>query len=122
MKELFCEVDIVIMPSKSEGFGLVALEAMSAGLPILVGKNSGFARAIEDIPLGSYSIVDSQDPAKWAECIESVRVRHKVVLQENKILKEHYSKDYCWKKQCEKLVDRLQKMVYGKVSPLICFH
>jgi len=34
-------------------------------------------------------------------------------------LKEHYSKDYCWKKQCEELVDRLWKMVYGKVSPLI---
>ncbi|XP_074624513.1 uncharacterized protein LOC141882463 [Acropora palmata] len=114
MKDLFCEVDMVIMPSKSEGFGLVALEALSAGLPILVGKNSGFARAIEDIPFGLYSIVDSEDPAKWAECIEGVRNRHKVVLQENKILKEHYSKDYCWKKQCEELVDRLWKMVYGK--------
>ena len=122
MKELFCEVDMVIMPSKSEGFGLVALEALSAGLPILVGSNSGFARAIEDIPLGSYSIVDSDDPAKWAECVEGVRVRHKVVLQENKILKEHYGKDYCWKKQCEELVDRLWKMVNGKVSHLICFH
>ncbi|XP_044179055.1 uncharacterized protein LOC114951997 isoform X2 [Acropora millepora] len=113
MKELFCEVDMVIMPSKSEGFGLVALEALSAGLPILVGKNSGFARAIKNIPFGSYSIVDSNNPAKWAECIEGVRIRHKVVLQENKILKEHYSKDYCWKKQCEELVDRLWKMVYG---------
>ncbi|XP_015754287.1 PREDICTED: uncharacterized protein LOC107333936 isoform X2 [Acropora digitifera] len=113
MKELFCEVDMVIMPSKSEGFGLVALEALSAGLPILVGSNSGFARAIENIPFGSYSVVDSGNPAKWAECVEGVRVRHKVVLQENKILKEHYSKDYCWKKQCEELVDRLWKMVYG---------
>ena len=94
MKELFCEVDMVIMPSKSEGFGLVALEALSAGLPILVGSNSGFARAIEDIPLGSYSVVDSEDPAKWAECVEGIRERHKVVLQENKILKEHYRKDY----------------------------
>ena len=122
MKELFCEVDMVIMPSKSEGFDLVALEALSAGLPILVGSNSGFARAIEDIPFGLYSIVDSEDPAKWAEAIQGVRVRHKVVLQENKILKEHYSKDYCWKKQCEELVDRLWKMVYGKVSPLICFY
>ena len=121
MKELFCEVDMVIMPSKSEGFGLIALEAMSAGLPVLVGSNSGFARAIEDIPLGSYSIVDSGDPAKWAECVESVRVRHKVVLQENKILKDHYRKDYCWKKQCEELVDRLWKMVYGKVQSSICF-
>ena len=118
MKELFCEVDMVIMPSKSEGFGLVALEALSAGLPILVGSNSGFARAIKDIPLGSYSIVNSVDPAKWAEAIQGVRDRHRVILQENKILKEHYNKMYCWKTQCKKLVDRLWKMVYGKVSLL----
>ena len=115
MKDLFCEVDMAIMPSKSEGFGLVALEALSAGLPILVGSNSGFARAIEDIPLGSYSVVDSEDPAKWAECVEGVRERHRVVLRETKMLKEHYSKEYCWKTQCDELVDRLRKMVYGKV-------
>ena len=120
MKELFCEVDMVIMPSKSEGFGLVALEALSAGLPILVGSDSGFARAITDIPFGSYSIVDSEDPAKWAEAIQGVRNRHRVVLEENKILKEHYSKKYCWKTQCKELADRLWKMVYGKV-PLLFF-
>ena len=118
MKELFCEVDVFIMPSKSEGFGLIALEALSAGLPILVGRNSGFARAIEGIPLGSYSIVNSEDPAKWAEAIQGVHDRHRVVLQENKFLKEHYSNEYCWRKQCKELVDRLWKVVYGKISPL----
>ena len=65
--------------------------------------------------MGSYSVVDSEDPSKWAECVECVRERHKVVLRENKMLKEHYSKEYCWKTQCEELVDRLRKMFYGKV-------
>ena len=118
MKELFCEVDMVIMPSKSEGFGLVALEGLSAGLPVLVGRNSGFARAIKNIPLGQCSIVgDSGDPARWAEAIEDVRDRHGVVLEESGILKKHYNKKYCWKTQCEELVDRLRRMVYSKVSP-----
>ncbi|XP_015777688.1 PREDICTED: uncharacterized protein LOC107355611 isoform X2 [Acropora digitifera] len=114
MKELFCEVDMVIMPSKSEGFGLVALEALSAGLPILVGSNSGFARAMKSIPNGKYIIVgDSGDPAKWAEAIEDVRDRHGVVLKESKMLKEQYSEKFCWKKQCEELVARLWKIVCG---------
>ena len=94
----------------------------SAGLPILVGSNSGFARAIEDIPLGFFSIVNSEDSAKWAKRVEGVRDRLRVALKESKILKEHYGKEYCWKTQCEELVDKLWKMVYGKVSPLICFH
>ena len=119
MKELFCEVDMVIMPSKEEGFGLVALEALSAGLPILLGSNSGFARTIKNMPFGKYSIVeDSGDPAKWAEAIKDVRNRHEVVLVENETLKQYYSEKYCWKKQCEELVDRLWKMVYGNVWPL----
>ncbi|XP_015779234.1 PREDICTED: ankyrin-3-like [Acropora digitifera] len=120
MKELFCEVDMVIMPSKSEGFGLIALEALSAGLPILVGSNSGFARAIKKIPYGKFSIVgDSGNPAKWAEAIEDVHDRHGMVLEESEILKERYSKKYCWKKQCEELVAKLWKMVYVAADDLV---
>ena len=111
IKELLCEVDLAIMPSKSEGFGLVALEALSAGLPILVGSNSGFASAIRDLPLGAYSIVDSDDPAKWAEEIKDVCVRHGVRLEENKILRERYGKKYVWKTQCKALVERLWGMI-----------
>ena len=99
------------MPSKSEGFGLVALEALSAGLPVLVGSNSGFASAIRDLPLGAYSIVDSVDPAKWAEAIKDVCVRHGVRLDENKILREHYGKKHVWKTQCKALVERLSGMI-----------
>ena len=120
MKDLFCEVDMAIIPSKSEGFGLVSLEALSAGLPILVGSNSGFARAIEDIPLGSYCIVDSDDPADWAKAIQRVRGKHGVILKETKMLKESYGNEYCWEKLCAVLVDRLWKMVYGKVFIKVC--
>ena len=118
MKDLLSEIDMVIMPSKSEGYGLVAVEALSAGLPILVGRNSGFAKAIETIPFGEYFIVDSEDPAKWAEAIERVRIRHKIILKEIKLLKEEYGKEYCWKRQCVELVDRLREMICGKVSSL----
>ena len=42
-----------------------------------------------------------------------------MVLEESEILRERYSKKYCWKKQCEELVDRLWKIVCAsKVSPL----
>ena len=43
MKDLVYEVYLAIMPSRTEGFGLIALEALSASLPILVSGNSGFA-------------------------------------------------------------------------------
>ncbi|XP_068670975.1 uncharacterized protein [Montipora foliosa] len=111
MKDLFCEVDLVIMPSKSEGFGLVALEGLSAGLPILVGSNSGFASALEEIDFGDTCIVCSNDPAEWAKKIESVRAKHKRRLREMTSLRDSYKETFCWKEQCGNLVEKLWKMV-----------
>ena len=114
LKDLLCEADLVIMPSKSEGFGLAALEALSAGLPILVGSRSGFAKALENIPLGYSCILYSDDPAEWAEAIEAVRIRHPMRLVEIKVLRTLYGEMYGWKEQCEALVNRMQRMGHGK--------
>ena len=62
LKELFCEVELAIMPSRTEGFGLTALEALSAGLPILVSGNSGFGDALRSLPLGKPFVVESAEP------------------------------------------------------------
>ena len=38
MKKMFRQADLIVMPSRTEGFGLVALEAISAGVPVLVSS------------------------------------------------------------------------------------
>ena len=115
IKDLLCEADLAIMPSKSEGFGLAALEALSAGLPILVGSRSGFAKALEKIIHGHSYIVYSDDPAEWAKAIEAVRIWHGMRLQEIKSLRALYGEMYSWKEQCEALVERMWKIVYGRI-------
>ena len=117
IKKLLCEVDLSIMPSKSEGFGLVSLEALSAGLPILVGKRSGFARALQDKGLGGTCIVQSDAPEEWAEAIVNVRLKDREKrLEEARALRESYEKHYSWKEQCGYLVQEMWRMVYGKGS------
>ena len=114
VKDLLCEADLAIMPSKSEEFGLVALEALSSGLPILVGSRSGFAKALGNVPHGHTCIVNSGDPAEWAKAIEAVRIRHGMRLEEIKSLRASYWEMYSWKEQCETLVDKMWKMGHGK--------
>ena len=114
LKDLLCEADLAIMPSKSEGFGLVALEALSAGLPILIGSKSGFAKALENVLHGNACIVNSDDPAEWAKAIEAVRIRHGMRLQEINSLRASYGEMYSWKEQCEALVNRMWQMSHGK--------
>ena len=113
MKELFCEVDLAIMPSRTEGFGLIALEALSASLPILVSSNSGFARALRNLQSDKLCIVDSKEPKKWAKAIKAVRERHGEELQEIQALRESYGEKYSWFKQCEDLVEKIRNMFRG---------
>ena len=115
LKELFCEVDLCIMPSRTEGFGLTALEALSAGLPILVSGNSGFGDALRTVPLGKSFVVESEDPKEWARAIAGVRQKERSErLQEIQRLKTSYEEQFSWEKQCDILVDKMWDIVHGK--------
>ena len=115
LKELFCEVDLAIMPSRTEGFGLTALEALSAGLPILVSGNSGFGDTLRTLPLGKPFVVDSADPKEWAKAIGAVRLKDRAErLQEIQRLRTSYEEKFNWEKQCEALVEKMLTLVHGK--------
>ena len=63
---MFRQADLVVMPSRTEGFGLAALEALSASLPVLVSGNSGLGEALKEIQSGSSCVVESEEPKDWA--------------------------------------------------------
>ncbi|CAH3105908.1 unnamed protein product, partial [Pocillopora meandrina] len=114
LADMFCEVDLAIMPSRTEGFGLPGLEALSAGLPVLVSGNSGLGEALKEVPLGSQCVVDSEDSKDWAREIRDVRQkRRNVRLSEAKLLREHYAKAYDWEKPCTVLVKKMQTLAFG---------
>ena len=115
LARLFCEVDLAIMPSRTEGFGLAALEALSAGLPVLVSANSGLGEALRKVSYGSYSVVDSEDPKDWANGIRVARQKdRKIRLDESKILSETYAKVYNWQDHCNRLVEIIRNISRGK--------
>ena len=111
LAELFCEVDLAVMPSRTEGFGLAALEALSAGVPVLVSGNSGFGEALRKVPHGSSCVVESEDPKDWANAIKAVRQKGREMrLGESEVVHGAYSKKYSWKKQCDELTERMIEM------------
>ncbi|XP_022797699.1 uncharacterized protein LOC111335954 [Stylophora pistillata] len=114
LKDLFCEVGLCIMPSRTEGYGLTALEALSAYLPILVSGNSGFGDALRVLPLGVSFVVDSSEPEEWAKAIAKVRQKKRAVrLEETRMLRKCYEEKYSWEKSCQTLVQKMWSMVYG---------
>ena len=117
LANLLCEVDLAIMPSRTEGFGITALKALSAGLPILVSGNSGLGEALRKVVLGPQSVVDSEDPIKWAEEIKPVRQKERGLrLLEARHLRENYLKKYSWEEPCRSLVIKMKSLVFGKFT------
>ena len=117
LAKLFCEVDLAIMPSRTEGFGLTALEALSAGLPVLVSGNSGLGDALKKVPSGILHVVDSEDPKEWAKAIKIVRQKGREVrLEEANLLREKYALKYNWQKQCDCLVEKMLHLSFGKIN------
>ena len=108
----FYEADLVIMPSRTEGFGLTALEALSAGLPVLVSRNSGLGQALKKVPFGKTAVIDSEDPTKWAKKIKAVRNEGREVrLKEAILLREKYAERYPWEGQCRILARKMDEIV-----------
>ena len=108
----FFEADLVIMPSRTEGFGLAALEALSAGLPVLVSGNSGLGQALKEVPYGVHVVLNSEDPREWAKEIKAVRRKGRLVrLKEASELRERYAKKYQWEEQYRRLVQRMLEIV-----------
>ena len=117
LAEEFCQADLVIMPSRTEGFGLAALEALSAGLPVLVSGNSGIAKALEKISRGSQCVVHSTEPEPehWAEKIRAVCSRERQSrLQDAIMLRESFSNTHQWEEQCSKLVQKMLELMKGQ--------
>ena len=112
LADLFCEVDLAIMPSRTEGFGLAALEAFSAGLPVLVSRNSGLGEALKKVACASSCVIESENPKEWADAIKAVRQKDREMrLEESNIVRGEYAKKFSWKEQCDKLVERMRNII-----------
>ena len=58
---------VVLTPSHSESFGLVALEAQACGTPVVAASVGGLRTVVRDDYSGV--LVHSHDPADWAQAI-----------------------------------------------------
>ncbi len=58
--------DLVVVPSYSESFGLVAIEAQACGTPVIAADVGGLPTAVGDAGL----LVDGHDTTQWADAIE----------------------------------------------------
>jgi D-inositol-3-phosphate glycosyltransferase len=70
LARLFRDAKVVLVPSHSETFGLVALEAAASGVPVIAQGTGGLREAVLAGDTGL--IIESREPQDWADALTTV--------------------------------------------------
>ena len=110
---------LLLMPSRREGFGLVPLEALRLGTPILVSNNSGFAGVLEAVltkPEYHQFVVDTpSSPAaaeqaadNWERAISAELRDFEAAKGRAAKLATRLSETLSWRVSCQQMLDTLK--------------
>ncbi len=121
VNKMYKAADISVFPSTYEPFGIVALEAMLAGVPTVVSDVGGLNEIVEHRVNGmkSYagnanSLADSilsllYDPQLCSNCVKQAKLKVKKEYNWNKIAQDTY---FIYQKAiCETMADRQAKQI-----------
>ncbi|HSE40485.1 MAG TPA: glycosyltransferase family 4 protein [Acidobacteriota bacterium] len=88
------DADVTVYPSRDETFGLVAVESILCGTPVIVGNDDGCAQLIKKV--GAGDLVGWGNVDELAHAIQG-RLAKGRNLEEMRKAKEILSKEYTWK-------------------------
>jgi D-inositol-3-phosphate glycosyltransferase len=111
----YAAADVCVMPSYSESFGLVALEAQACGCPVVASGVSGLRSVVRDEVSGY--LIDEHDPAAYAERIGRLLENSELAQQmgrRGRLLAQRFS----WTRTADRL-EELFEPVAGRDQALL---
>jgi D-inositol-3-phosphate glycosyltransferase len=98
--------DVTLVPSRSESFGLVALESSGCGTPVVASDVGGLKTLIE--PGVNGFLIEERDPAVWADAVEvTLDLEHSTSMSTGAVL---LARGYTWRAAAESLVDLTERL------------
>ena len=104
--------DVCLVPSRSESFGLVALEAAACGTPVVASAVGGLTTLVDDGHTGY--LVDEPDPRAYAAAVRRVfeRPRGPERLSTASVLRARL---YTWRAAAATLVELHDELAAGRL-------
>jgi D-inositol-3-phosphate glycosyltransferase len=109
LAEWYRAATVVMVPSCSESFGLVAVEAQACGTPVVAASVGGLRTAVMDGVSGA--LVASRDPAEYARVVRDLIAQPAALDRLSRGAREHASR-FGW----GVTVDRLLNLYAGAMS------
>ena len=108
LPDWFRTSDLVCVPSYSESFGLVALEAQACGTPVVASAVGGLRTAVADGISGV--LVDGHDPIAWAATIAKLLIdpTRREMLSQGAIA---HAKNFSWDMTAKKTLEVYEKVL-----------
>ncbi len=103
----YAAAEVVVMPSHYESFGMVALEAMACGTPVIASRVGGLAHLIQDGETGYF--VPAQDAPALAEKLRLVFVDNALRAQLGNQAAQ-YAQQFCWESIAAQILDVYREM------------
>lgn len=93
---------IMVVPSHSETFGLVALEAAASGIPVIARATGGLREAVLDGETGV--LISGDDPQVWATAISDLLGDGERVARMGTAARKH-ALDSSWSASADRLIE-----------------
>ncbi len=94
--------DVVVVPSRSESFGLVAAEAQACGTPVVAANTGGLPYVIDVAESGL--LVDNHDPAAFATAIGAI-LEHPSFARRLSLSAVSFSQRFSWESTATRLLE-----------------
>lgn len=104
----YSAAEVLVMPSHYESFGMVALEAMACGTPVIASEVGGLAYLVRDGETGF--TIPSDEPDMLCEKLSWLLNDPELHARMSGQAAE-YAKDYAWEKIAAQIVDAYQKLL-----------
>lgn len=104
----YSAAEVLVMPSHYESFGMVALEAMACGTPVIASEVGGLAYLVRDGETGF--TIPSDEPETLCEKLSWLLNDPELHARMSRQAAE-YAKDYAWEKIAAQIVDAYQKLL-----------
>lgn len=106
--------DICLVPSRSESFGLVALEAAACGVPTIASAVGGLLSLVEHGHTGY--LVDSRDPGEYAAWADKI-LADPVLARRLAVSAAARASGYTWSTSAARLRRLYEDLAAGRLAP-----